>query len=73
MLKYQRLTFFPWHLLENHFNKKQTALAFCEEKKMESLVTQLAVKLVLNKKNDYALVKGSSSTCVGYHHSKRLE
>ena len=28
---------------------------------------------LLNKKNDYDLIKGSSSTCVGYHQSKRLK
>ena len=32
---------------------------------------QKAVNFVLNKKIDYALIKESSSTCVGYHHSKR--
>ena len=34
---------------------------------------QKVVKLVLNKKIDDALIKGSSSTCVGYHYSKRLK
>ena len=32
---------------------------------------QKAVKL--KKKIDYGLIKGSSSTCVTYHHSKRLK
>ena len=34
---------------------------------------QKAVNFVLNMKIDYALIKGSSSTCVGYQHSKRLK
>ena len=34
---------------------------------------QKAVKLVLNRKNDDAFIEGSSRTCVGYHHSKRLK
>ena len=34
---------------------------------------QKTVKLVLNRKNDDAFIEGSSRTCVGYHHSKRLK
>ena len=41
-LETSKINIFPWYLLDNRFNKKQTALAFCG-KKMESLVTQLLI------------------------------
>ena len=43
-VKESKVNIFPWHLLQNQLNKKQTALAFFEKKKkktMETLVTQL--------------------------------
>ena len=41
-LEISKINIFPWYLLDNRFNKKQTALAFCG-KKMESFGTQLLI------------------------------
>ena len=45
-----KLNTFPWHPLENQFNKKQTALAFCEKKNRKKQNKELQRPLSNNSK-----------------------